>query len=78
MKFFLQRLEVSYNIVLAATFMKPLLIIGIISVIFFSCKKKKTYLIFTDKQLIFVNYSKAQNLKFFDTANILQTLTQDK
>jgi hypothetical protein len=57
--------------------MKVVFIIGIISATFFlSCKKEKTYLKFTDKQLVFVNYSKGQNLKFIDTASVLQTLTQ--
>ena len=59
--------------------MKPVFIIGIIGVtLFSSCKKKKTYLNFTDKQLVFVNYSKGQNLKFIDTTSVLQTLIQDK
>jgi hypothetical protein len=64
---------------LYVTFMKPFLIIGIIGVtLFSSCKKKKTYLNFTDKQLVFVNYSKGQNLKFIDTTSVLQTLIQYK
>lgn len=37
-----------------------------------------TYLNFTDKQLVFVNYSKGQNLKFIDTTSVLQILIQDK
>ena len=64
---------------LYATFMKAILIIGIISTtLFSSCKKEKSYLHFTDKQLVFVNYSKGQNLKFIDTTSVLQTLIQDK
>ena len=58
--------------------MKAVLIIGIISVtLFLSCKKEKSYLHFTDKQLVFVNYSKGQSLKFIDTTSVVQTLTQE-
>jgi hypothetical protein len=58
--------------------MKAVLIIGIIGTIFFlSCKKEKSNLHFTEKQLVFVNYSKGQNLKFIDTTSVLQTLTQE-
>ena len=59
--------------------MKAILIIGIIgATLFSSCKKEKYYLHFTDKQLVFVNYSKGQSLKFIDTTSVLQTLIQDK
>src|SRR5687767_2726947 len=58
--------------------MKVVLVIGIISAtLFLSCKKEKSYLHFTDKQLIFVNYSKDQTLKFIDTTSVLQTLIQE-
>lgn len=64
---------------LYATIMKAVLIIGIVSAtLFLSCKKEKSYLHFTDKQLVFVNYSKGQNLKFIDTTSVLQTLKQEK
>lgn len=56
--------------------MKAVIIIATLSATFFvSCRKKK-YLHFTDKQLVFVNYAKYQHLKFFDTTSVLQTLVQ--
>ena len=58
--------------------MKAVLIIGIIATVLFSCKKDKSYLRFTEKELVFVNYSKGQNLKFVDTALALQTLIQNQ
>jgi hypothetical protein len=60
------------------TFMKRILITGLISVILFSSCKKKSYLYFSQKQLVFVNYSKGQALKFIDTASLLQPLSQYK
>ena len=63
---------------LYATIMKKLIILGFIGLTFFSCKKEKTYLRFNEKQLVFVNYSKGQSLKFIDTASVPQTLIQDQ
>jgi hypothetical protein len=60
------------------TFMKRILIAGLIAVILFSSCKKKSYLYFSQKQLVFVNYSKGQDLKFIDTASLLQPLSQYK
>jgi hypothetical protein len=58
--------------------MRTVLIIAIIATILLSCKKDKSYLRFTEKELVFVNYSTGQNLKFIDTAAVLQTLIQDQ
>ena len=58
--------------------MKRILITGLIGVIVFSSCTKKNYLYFSEKQLVFVNYSKGQDLKFVDTASLLQTLSQDE
>lgn len=58
--------------------MKTGLSIAVISAaVFLSCKKDKTYFHFTDKQLVFVNYSQGQQLKFIDTNSVLQPLKQD-
>jgi hypothetical protein len=56
--------------------MKRLLILSITGLIFFSCKKEKIYHSFNEKQLVFVNYSKGQNLKFIDTSLVVQTIQQ--
>ena len=45
---------------------------------FFSCKKRSTYLRFSEKQLDFVNYSEGQIIKFIDTASTLQILKQNQ
>lgn len=58
--------------------MKAILIIGLTGVMLFSCKKEKSYLKFTEKQLVFVNYTEGQNLKFIDTASVVHTLVQYK
>lgn len=58
--------------------MKRILITGLIGVIVFSSCTKKNYLYFSEKQLVFVNYSKGQDLKFVDTASLLQTLSQNE
>jgi hypothetical protein len=60
------------------TFMKRILIAGLIGVILFSSCKKKSYLYFSQKQLVFVNYSNGQDLMFIDTASLLQPLSQYK
>lgn len=56
--------------------MKAFLIIGVMGLLLFSCKKEKSYFPFTEKQLVFVNYSKGQSLKFIDSASVVQTLEQ--
>jgi len=56
--------------------MKQLLILSIVGLIFFSCKKDKTYHSFNEKQLAFVNYSNGQNLKFIDTSSVVQAIQQ--
>jgi len=58
--------------------MKTFFIIGIIALTLFSCKKDKTYQPFAEKQLVFVNYTKDQSLKFIDTTSAIQTLTQNQ
>jgi hypothetical protein len=55
--------------------MKVMLIVGLIGVILFSCRKER-YLHFTEKQLVFVNYIEGQSIKFIDTAAVVQTLVQ--
>jgi len=61
---------------LYAAFMKVLLIIGLLSVTLYSCRKE-TYLHFTEKQLVFVNYTEGQSIKFIDTASVVHTLVQN-
>ena len=56
--------------------MKKLLILGITVLLFFSCKKDKIYHSFNEKQLVFVNYSNGQDLKFIDTSSVVQTIQQ--
>lgn len=45
--------------------------------VLFSCKKEKTYISFNEKQLVFVNYSQGQTLKFIDTISTLHELEQN-
>src|SRR5262245_42959734 len=58
------------------TLMKSLITCGLLCFSIISCKKDKTYLSFTPKQLDFVNYTNGQNLKFTDTTATIQTLQQ--
>jgi len=58
--------------------MKRLLILSITGLVFFSCKKEKTYHSFNEKQLVFVNYSNDQDLKFIDSSSIVQTIQQSQ
>jgi hypothetical protein len=55
--------------------MKRLIIIGFIGLTFFSCRKDK-YVHFDTRQLVFVNYLARQELKFIDTASVVDTLEQ--
>ena len=57
--------------------MKHLIFLSFLSLVLLSCKKEKTYVPFSEKELVFVNYSQGQQLKFIDTASSVHTLIQN-
>jgi hypothetical protein len=56
--------------------MKQILILTLIAASFAACKKGKSREYFNEKGLIFVAYDKGEKVKFIDTGNYVNTLTQ--